>query len=81
MGEKPIYEELYDLKNDPYETTSVATATENKEVLKKLRNRCNILLKQAKGDNNLPDTYIQGWENRDFRKSVEKNYKDLDRLN
>ncbi|MEN8118387.1 MAG: sulfatase-like hydrolase/transferase [Bacteroidota bacterium] len=74
LGEDPVYEELYDMRNDPLETKNVADDSENKEVLDKFRNRCDSLLKNAKGDNNLPNTYIQGLEEKEFREKIEKEY-------
>jgi arylsulfatase A-like enzyme len=80
LGEEPVYEELFNLKSDPFETTNVAAIPGNEEILKDFRTRCNLLLKDAKGDNNLPDTHIKGWENKTFRDKVEKEYKYLSRL-
>jgi arylsulfatase A-like enzyme len=36
-GEKAVYEELYNLKNDPDETTNLAADTKNKVILDELR--------------------------------------------
>ncbi len=36
---KPVYEELYDLKNDPYEERNIVKIKDNKEILDSLRKR------------------------------------------
>lgn len=43
-GEQPIYEELFDLKNDPNEQTNLANVPKYKSVLKKHRSRCQVLV-------------------------------------
>jgi arylsulfatase A-like enzyme len=43
------YEELYDLKNDPHETTNLATYKKNHPTLESLRKRCDELGQKAKG--------------------------------
>ncbi len=58
LGEKPIYEELYDLQNDLLEKHNVANNPRNKSVLEKCRKSCVNLSKNAKGDSKLPDTHI-----------------------
>lgn len=42
------YEQLYDLANDPHETTNLADKPEHADILEKLRKRCNQLRDQAK---------------------------------
>jgi len=44
------YEELYDLKNDPHETTNLAEDKKYQEILNSLRKRCDELAEQAKGN-------------------------------
>ena len=51
-GEKPNYEELYDLKKDPYEKVNLASNTQYQNILNNLRKRCNELVIQAR---NVPD--------------------------
>ena len=50
-GEEPIYEELYDLKNDPLEKNNLANASNVKQTLSFFQKRCQTLVKEAKGDN------------------------------
>lgn len=42
------YEELYDLKNDPHETTNLATYEKHQPTLESLRKRCDELREAAK---------------------------------
>jgi len=44
------YEELYDLKNDPHETTNLAKDEKYKQTLESLKKRCDELAEQAKGN-------------------------------
>ncbi|MEM9080299.1 MAG: sulfatase-like hydrolase/transferase [Verrucomicrobiota bacterium] len=39
-GEQPVYEELFDLKNDPHESSNLAQLEEHSPVLKSLREKC-----------------------------------------
>ncbi|MCC5938258.1 MAG: sulfatase-like hydrolase/transferase [Lunatimonas sp.] len=78
MGEEPIYEELFDLQQDPYERINLADHEDKQVVLEKLRRRCAELLIEAKGDNQLPKTYISDFEDRGFKDSVELIYARLD---
>ena len=71
LGEKPIYEELFDLKNDPYERNNLAGMADKQDVLEIFRSRCSELLIEAKGDNKLPKTYIRDFEDKGFRDSVQ----------
>jgi len=43
-GEAPIYEELFDLQNDPNELTNLAPSLGHAEVLQTYRDRCQELL-------------------------------------
>ncbi|GAA0880816.1 sulfatase [Algoriphagus jejuensis] len=77
LGEEPIYEELYDLKNDPNEQHNLAGQADKQELLQKFRDRCAALLLEAKGDNELPKTYIEDFDDKEFRDSVEVIYRKL----
>jgi arylsulfatase A-like enzyme len=77
LGEQPIYEELYDLKNDPNEEKNLAAQPDKQELLEQFRDRCAALLIEAKGGNELPKTYIVEFDDREFRDSVEVIYKKL----
>ena len=46
--QQPIYEQLFDLKNDPYETMNLARDEKYRKTLTALRKRCSELLKDAK---------------------------------
>ncbi|PWJ57863.1 arylsulfatase A-like enzyme [Dyadobacter jejuensis] len=80
LGEEPIYEELYHLKTDPYERNNVAGQPANQTILESLRKRCALLLTEAKGDAELPPTYIEDMDNEKLRDSVEVAYKRLKTL-
>jgi len=58
-GEQPIYEELYDIKNDPGEETNLADDPEYRNVLEHYRKRCQALVVEAKGGPNYPKTHIR----------------------
>ncbi|PKQ64248.1 acetylglucosamine-6-sulfatase [Labilibaculum filiforme] len=48
-GEQAVYEELYNLKNDPQEMQNLISKSENKEVLESLKSQWKILIKEARG--------------------------------
>lgn len=48
-GEQPVYEELFDLKNDPQETNNLAGNTQFSSILNKMRAICQQQVKSAKG--------------------------------
>jgi hypothetical protein len=75
--EEPVYEELYDLENDPEESVNLAGNPEFNNLLGQFRSRCSVLLKQARGGPSLPDTYIEEWDDTAFRNKVEKTYAGL----
>ena len=77
LGEQPIYEELYDLKNDPNEEKNLVAQPDKQELLEQFRDRCAALLIEAKGGNELPKTYIVEFDDREFRDSIEVIYKKL----
>jgi len=45
--QQPVYEELYDVKNDPYEEKNLAIDSRYHPILEKLRKRCGELRKAA----------------------------------
>ncbi len=47
LDTQPVYEELYDLANDPLEETNLAAIPEHQTVLKELRERCDQLKKES----------------------------------
>jgi len=48
IEQQPVYEELYDLENDPYEEHNLAAKPQYRDLLKTLRNRCNELSESLK---------------------------------
>jgi arylsulfatase A-like enzyme len=54
--ELPIYEELFDLQNDPNETTNLASKSAHCNQLLYFRNRLVELAREAKGDDSPPIT-------------------------
>jgi arylsulfatase A-like enzyme len=77
LGEKPIYEELFDLQNDPYERNNLAGKADSQEVLERFKSRCSELLIEAKGNDELPKTYIMDFDDKEFRDSVQVLYNKL----
>ncbi len=48
-GEEPVYEELYNLKSDPKESTNLAGNNIYSQVLDKMREECDVQLRYARG--------------------------------
>lgn len=67
-GEQPIYEELYELENDPRETTNLVDSPDHRETLEQYRIRCRELVIAAKGSDAYPKTHIQNDPRRKFKK-------------
>jgi len=59
QGKQPIYEELYDLKNDPKEITNLADSPDHADTLESFRQRCKELVVEAKGSDDYPKTHIK----------------------
>jgi arylsulfatase A-like enzyme len=57
-GEVPIYEELFDLDNDPQETTNVASVPDNAAVIDRLRRKNAELVKRFRGEGRL-DIHVE----------------------
>jgi len=49
-GEQPIYEELFDLENDPHEISNLIAEPVYTEVVKELRNKNAVLVKEYRGN-------------------------------
>ncbi|VGO12376.1 Arylsulfatase [Pontiella desulfatans] len=58
-GEQPVYEELYDLRNDALETKNLAPSSTHRKVLEHYRERCRELVVEAKGGPGYPKTHIE----------------------
>jgi arylsulfatase len=58
QGEPPIYEELYDLKKDPNETSNLVDSPVHAEMLASFRKRCQELVVEAKGSDDYPKTHV-----------------------
>lgn len=56
-GEQPIYEELFDLENDPHEITNLISEQVHADVVKHLRNKNALLVKEYRGNKPL-NTHI-----------------------
>ncbi|MFR9651477.1 MAG: sulfatase-like hydrolase/transferase [Rikenellaceae bacterium] len=48
-GEEPVYEELYNIKDDPYEAVNLITNNYNASLLEKMREECDNQLRYARG--------------------------------
>ncbi|MCL4111148.1 UNVERIFIED_CONTAM: hypothetical protein GTU68_038490 [Idotea baltica] len=77
QGEQPIYEELYDLSKDPDEETNLINDKDLQKIVSQFRLRCSQLLIEAKGNNQLPDTYIKDFEDQQFKDRVVSIYQEL----
>jgi arylsulfatase A-like enzyme len=66
-GEKPVYEELFHLRNDPEETTNLAHDSRHAAVLRDLRARCQQLVTEAKGDVSAPPATLRVQGSREAR--------------
>ncbi len=49
-GEEPVYEELFNLKDDPMESTNLISNNCYAELLQQLRDECDVQLKYARGE-------------------------------
>ena len=57
-GERPVYEELFDLVNDPTESQNLAEDPSHSKILERLRARNAALVKKLRGKDTL-DTYFK----------------------
>ena len=55
-NEQPVYEELYDLKNDPLETQNLITEKKYTSIVDNLRVQWKIAIKNARGEGK-PEVY------------------------
>jgi len=78
QGEQPIYEELYDLHIDPTEETNLIDVEDLQKIVSQFRSRCSQLLLEAKDNNQLPDTYIEDFDNQQFKDKVVASYQELE---
>lgn len=53
-GEKPVYEELFNIEDDPEENHNLATDPKHTHTLKNMRSQCARLVREAKGPLNTP---------------------------
>ena len=74
---QPIYEELFDLKNDPEESKNLVGDNEYHTILEKFRKRNSELVIEAKGDSSLPNTHIKEMKSKVFRDSITAIYNKL----
>ncbi len=49
-GEEPVYEELYNLKNDPFEAINLIGNNQYAQLVEQLRKECDVQLKYARGE-------------------------------
>jgi hypothetical protein len=49
LGEKPVYEELYDLQKDPNETTNLADVADQRSRIEAMRVVCTKMVTEARG--------------------------------
>ncbi len=49
-GEKPVYEELFNLKNDPYEAVNLINANQYADLIEDMREQCDIQVRRARGE-------------------------------
>ncbi|NWK55043.1 sulfatase-like hydrolase/transferase [Verrucomicrobiaceae bacterium N1E253] len=76
-GEKPIYEELFNLKVDSGETHNLAPNPKYQSTLEKYRQRCDQLVRKAKGGNLPPDTHVKAMENPTYKAKLRQRYEGL----
>jgi hypothetical protein len=57
-GEQPVYEELFDLEKDPVEVQNLIADPACQDILKSLRTKNAVLLKQHRGASPL-NTYVE----------------------
>ena len=77
LGEKPIFEELFNLKNDPEESENLAENQRYLLVLEKFRRRSEELVLEAKGNHSFPNTHIKEVKRKVFRDSITAIYNKL----
>ncbi len=53
-GEKPVYEELFDIKNDPSESTNLASNPHHLQTLQQMRVQASRLVREARGPLDVP---------------------------
>ncbi|GAB5562389.1 MAG: sulfatase [Synoicihabitans sp.] len=59
-GEEPIFEELFDLQNDPQERQNLASDPDHRKTLLELRKHCQELVIAARGDGDLDVHIVPG---------------------
>lgn len=62
-GEKPVYEELYDLQNDPDETTNLAYKSEQKARMAEMRKVWKKELTMARGNRKVKPAVVLDFDN------------------
>jgi len=58
-GEEPVYQELFDLKNDPLELANLVADPAHQKTLKKMRQQCRAHVSLARGDYRKPPASIR----------------------